>query len=90
MKSKPSRWSVFLMVGVFSALVLGVYLFGSVLQMASSEEEGAARAARDETVRRDNYYPNTEPLGADEILRLPPPFPFSGTRVALHERGAPC
>jgi ribonuclease Z len=67
MKPKPSQWSIIMVTGIFSALALGVYFSGTVLQIASSVEEGTAMAAGEDASRRDNYFPNTEPLGADEM-----------------------
>jgi ribonuclease Z len=55
------------MSGLFSALLFAIYLIGSILQTASSVEAGTAKATQEETARRDNYFPNTESLGADEM-----------------------
>jgi ribonuclease Z len=46
---------------------LAVVVSGGALQTAASVGEGVAMAADEEVVLRDNYFPNTEPLGADEI-----------------------
>lgn len=48
-------------------LVIAIHAAGIVLPSKSVATEETARAARENTARRAVYYPNTEPLGADEM-----------------------
>ena len=57
-------------------LVLAAYNLGasrhagpglSILRTATAATVGATGATRDDSSRRDSYFPNTEPLGQDEM-----------------------
>ncbi len=65
MRAKSSRRTA-VMAGLVSALVLATYIIGSILQTASAVE-GGTKPAQVEAAPRDNYFPNTELLGADEM-----------------------
>ena len=57
MNAKSPQGTTVVVPGFVHALMFTVCITGSLLQTAASAEE----------TPRDNYYPNTEPLGADEI-----------------------
>jgi ribonuclease Z len=48
-------------------LALAIYSGTGVLPIATTTGQGTAKAAENAPARRDNYFPNTEPLGADEM-----------------------
>ena len=67
MNTRFSRTTTVILAGLFSVFAFAVYMFGGIPQTDSSMENGAANAAEEAVARRDNYFPNTEPLGADEM-----------------------
>ncbi len=68
----PQRTTV-IMAGLVSVLVFAAYSMGrseqnagpsrSVMQTAAAAETGPANTPQDLAARRDNYFPNTEPIG---------------------------
>ncbi len=67
MNVRSSRKTTVSMAGLGSALVLAVVIVGSILQTAPSAQETTATATKEEAAPRDNYFPNTELLSADEM-----------------------
>ena len=55
------------MIALFSALIFAIFSTGSMLQTARSAGPGVAMAAEEKEASRDNYFPGTEALGADEM-----------------------
>ena len=58
MIGKSSRRATFTIAGFFSASAITVCIIGSTLHIAWAAPKAASR---------DNYFPNTESLGADEM-----------------------
>jgi ribonuclease Z len=56
-----------IVIGWSSVLVVAMLVIGGSLHTAVLAGAGVAMAADEETALRGNYFPNTEPLGADEI-----------------------
>ncbi|MGV7228112.1 MAG: guanitoxin biosynthesis MBL fold metallo-hydrolase GntH [Nitrospirales bacterium] len=67
MNAKSSRRLTVIAIGFVSALVFGIYIMGSIPQTALSLGGSTAKAAEEAAAPRDNYFPNTELLGADEM-----------------------
>ena len=67
MRAKSSFGIKLIAVGLLSALALAIYSGTGVLPIATTTGQGTAKAAEYAPARRDNYFPNTEPLGADEM-----------------------
>ena len=67
MNAKSSRRTTVIAAGLVSATVFAIYIIGSILQATLSAQDGTAKAAEAEEAARDNYFPNTELLGTDEM-----------------------
>lgn len=63
MKSAPKTGKTMAVIGLMSALVVTVFSTRGALHEA-------AVAAEVDSAPRDNYFPNTESLGADEMSTL--------------------
>jgi ribonuclease Z len=55
------------MIGLYGGLVIAIYSIASILQISASEGVGTVMAAEKEAAMRDSYFPNTEPLGVEEM-----------------------
>jgi len=67
MNIRSSRRTTLFVAGCIAVLVFAIQTAGSILQSASAVERGTADAAEHGAAARDNYFPNTEALGADEM-----------------------
>ncbi len=67
MGAKSSRRSTVVTAGVVSAILgFAIHIIGSTLPAARAQE-GTTNAAEEAVAQRDNYFPNTEALGVDEM-----------------------
>ena len=67
MRVTPSQRMTIPVIVLVGALVVAISSIGDTLMTAVSAAVGTAMAAEEETSSRDSYFPNTEPLGADEL-----------------------
>jgi len=67
MNIRSSRRTTLFVAGCAVILVFAISIAGNILQSASLVEGGTADAAEPRAAARDNYFPNTEVLGANEM-----------------------